>query len=80
VSGHRGFPRNPDVITVYLGQFTWEHADRIAGELERAGIVWWFKEPGAISRIWERDIRLFVDRSRIDEARGIAARILGTCS
>lgn len=78
MSGHGGYPRDPDVITVYLGQFTWEHANQIAGELERAGIVWWYKEPGAISRIWERDIRLFVDRTCLEEARAISARILAT--
>lgn len=64
------------VSTVHLGQFTWEHANAIAGELERAGIVWWSKQPGVISSVWEHGVRLFVDRDRLDEARAIAARVL----
>lgn len=64
------------VSTVHLGQFTWEHANAIAGELERAGIVWWSKQPGFISGVWEHGVRLFVDRDRLDEARTIAARVL----
>lgn len=66
----------PKVSTVHLGQFTWEHANAIAGELERAGIVWWYKEPGFLSSIWEHGVRLFVDRDRLDEAEAIAARVL----
>jgi hypothetical protein len=61
------------VATVYLGRYTWEHANEIAGELEGAGIVWWYKQPGFFSQIWEFGaIRLFVDRARLDEARAIA--------
>ncbi len=68
--------RAPDrVTTVHLGQFTRETANRIAGELEEAGIVWWYKEPGFLSQIWEYGVRLFVDRERLDDARRIAARI-----
>ncbi|HJP65622.1 MAG TPA: hypothetical protein VKA30_04880 [Actinomycetota bacterium] len=64
------------VTTVYLGRYTWEHANEIAGELEGAGIVWWYKQPGFFSQIWEFGaIRLFVDRTRLDEARAIADRI-----
>ena len=63
--------------TVHLGQFTREHANAIAGELERAGIAWWYKEPGLLSSIWEQGVRLFVDRNRLGEARAIAARVLG---
>jgi hypothetical protein len=69
--------REGKVTTVHLGQFTWEHANAIAGELERAGIVWWYKQPGYISQIWEQGIRLFVDREHLEEARQIAARVLG---
>ena len=69
--------RERKVSTVYLGQFTWEHANAIAGELERADIVWWYKQPGYISQIWEHGVRLFVDRERLEEAREVAARILG---
>jgi hypothetical protein len=65
-----------DVRTVYLGQYTHEHAETIAGELERAGIVWWYKAPGFLSQIWEHGVRLFVDRTRLEEARAIADRVL----
>jgi hypothetical protein len=70
----------PDVRTTYLGQFTREHAETIAGRLEAAGVVWWFKQPGFLSRLWERGVRLFVDRARLDEARRIAAEVLGETS
>jgi hypothetical protein len=65
-----------DVHTVYLGQYTHEHAESIAAELEAAGIVWWYKAPGFLSQIWEHGVRLFVDRTRLEEARAIADRIL----
>ena len=67
----------PNVKTVHLGQFTHEHAEAIAGELEGAGIVWWYKQPGYISSVWEYGVRLFVDRERLDEARAIVDRVLG---
>jgi len=67
---------NEDVRTVHLGRFTHEHANDIAGELEGAGIVWWYKQPGYFSSIWEKGTRLFVDRTRLDEARAIAASVL----
>jgi hypothetical protein len=62
--------------TVYLGQFTWEHANAIAADLEDAGIAWWCKNPGTISYVFFREWgpRLFVERDRVEEARGIAAR------
>lgn len=63
------------VTTVHLGQFSRETANEIAGELERAGIVWWYKEPGFFSQIWEFGVRLFVDKSRLEDARVIAGRI-----
>lgn len=69
--------RPPKVRTVHLGQFTREHANEIAGELEQAGIVWWYKQPGFISSVWEHGVRLFVDRDRVDEARAIVDRVLG---
>ncbi len=65
-----------DISTVHLGQFTHEHANDIAGELEKAGIVWWYKQPGYFSSIWEKGTRLFVDRKRLDEAKAIAARVV----
>ncbi len=64
------------ISTVHLGQYTREHANQIAGELEAAGIVWWYKEPGWIASVWEFGVRLFVDRTRLEEARGIADRVL----
>lgn len=64
------------VSTVHLGQYSREAANEIAGLLEKAGIVWWYKEPGFISQVWEFGVRLFVDRARLDEARDIAERVL----
>ena len=64
------------VTTVHLGQFTRETANEIAGELETAGIVWWYKEPGWLSSLWEPGVRLFVDRTRLPEAKAIAQRIV----
>jgi hypothetical protein len=62
--------------TVHLGQYTRETANEIAGELEQAGIVWWYKEPGWLSQVWEFGVRLFVDKKRLEEARAIAERIV----
>ena len=63
------------ISTVHLGQYTRETANEIAGELEQAGIVWWYKEPGYISQVWEFGVRLFVDKKRLPEAKAIAERI-----
>ena len=63
------------ISTVHLGQYTRETANEIAGALEEAGIVWWYKEPGWLSVVWEFGVRLFVDRRRLAEAKAIAARI-----
>ncbi len=63
------------IRTVHLGAFTHDHAEAIAGRLEAAGIVWWYKEPGWLSSVWELGVRLFVDRERLQEAREIADRI-----
>ena len=63
------------ISTVHLGQYTRETANEIAGALEEAGIVWWYKEPGWLSVVWEFGVRLFVDRRRLPEAKVIAARI-----
>ena len=65
------------IRTVYLGRFTHENANRIAGELEAAGIAWWVKNPGTLSYVLlnEWGPRLFVDRDRLEEARAIASRI-----
>ena len=64
------------VHTVHLGQFTHEHAEEIAGKLEGAGIVWWYKQPGYFSSIWEKGVRLFVDETRLAESQEIARRVL----
>jgi hypothetical protein len=64
------------VRTVHLGQFTHEHAEAIAGRLEAAGIVWWYKAPGLFSQIWEHGVRLFVDRDRLEDARAIADAVM----
>jgi hypothetical protein len=66
----------PDVRTVHLGEFNAQHADLIAEQLEAHGIVWWSKEPGTLSRIWQLGVELFVDRERLDEARELAAAVL----
>lgn len=65
-----------DIRTVHLGQFTHEHANDIAGELEKAGIVWWYKQPGYFSSIWEKGTRLFVDSARLEEAQALARKVL----
>jgi hypothetical protein len=65
-----------DITTVHLGQYTRETANEIAGELEAREIVWWYKEPGFLSQVWEQGVRLFVDRERLTEAKEIAARIV----
>jgi hypothetical protein len=64
-----------NVTTVYLGQFTRERANAIAGELVARDITWWYKEPGFFSQIWEYGVRLFVDREHLEEARRIAAQL-----
>lgn len=63
------------VSTVYLGQFTDERAARIAKALEEAGIIWWQKGSGRLTRFFfmgDWGVRLFVDRSRLPEAQEIA--------
>lgn len=67
---------NKGLKTVHLGQFTDEHANDIAAGLEEAGIVWWYKQPGYFASLWEKGTRLFVDDSRLDEAKEIARRVL----
>ncbi len=64
------------VSTVHLGQYSRETANEIAGELEAAHIAWWYKEPGWLASVWEFGVRLFVDESRLDDARQIADRIV----
>jgi hypothetical protein len=66
------------VKSVYLGQYTDDVANTIAGELERAQIAWSYKQAGWITKalfVTEWGTRLFVDSDRLDEARQIAERI-----
>lgn len=70
----------PDVRTVYLGEYTEAHANSIAEQLESEGIVWWAKEPGFLSGLWEHGIRLFVDRTKLDHAKSVADRITASDS
>lgn len=63
------------VSTVYLGRYAHTTANDIAGHLEQAGIVWWYKQPGFFSQVWEFGTRLFVDRERLEEAREIVRRV-----
>jgi hypothetical protein len=73
----RWFERGNDgITTVHLGQFTRETGNEIAGALEEAGIVWWYKEPGFLAQVWEYGVRLFVDEARLPEAREIADRVV----
>ena len=59
------------VKTVHLCACTPEHAEEIGAVLEEAGIVWWVKAPSSgFLTFLERDANVFVDRERLDEARG----------
>jgi hypothetical protein len=78
VPGARGYDGPVSRIsTVYLGQFTHEHANQIAEALEEAGITWWVKNPGTLSYVlfMEWGPRLFVDKTRLTEAKAIVGRI-----
>ena len=64
--------------SVYLGQFTDEVANEIAGALHEAGIPWTYKQSSAIGKALfagEWGTRLFVDSERLEEAQAIAARV-----
>jgi hypothetical protein len=64
--------------SVYLGQFTDEVANAIAGRLEAADIAWSYKQAGFFTRIFfigEWGTRMFVDADRLDEAREIALSV-----
>jgi hypothetical protein len=63
------------VSTVYLGQFTEEHAEALAKALDDAGIVWWHKRAGRIAKILfagDWGVRIFVDEAKLEQARAIA--------
>ncbi|MDQ3877326.1 MAG: hypothetical protein M3290_03095 [Actinomycetota bacterium] len=61
--------------TVHLGRFSRERANEVAARLEQAKITWWYKEPGIFSQIWEYGVRLFVDSSRLEDARAIVDQL-----
>ena len=66
------------VRSAYLGQYTDEVANMIAGELEAAKIAWSYKQAGAIAKIFfmgEWGTRLFVDKNRLEDAQRIAQRV-----
>lgn len=68
----------PKQRSVYLGQFTDLLANEIAGELHEAGIPWHYKQSGVIAQVLfagEWGTRLFVEASRLDEAREIVERV-----
>jgi hypothetical protein len=68
----------PNVRTVELGQFTDDNAERIAAELEQAGITWWHKSSGRFVRLLSAadwGTRIYVDRDRLDDAKRLAARV-----
>ncbi len=67
------------VRSTYLGQYTDEVANMIAGELEAAQIAWSYKQAGRFTKIFflgEWGTRLFVDADRIDEAKRIAEQVV----
>ena len=69
---------NAELRTVYLGQFDHERANAIAGVLEAEGIAWNYKQFGRFTRLFfagDWGVRLFVDASRLDDARALVARL-----
>ncbi len=71
------------MTSVYLGQYTDEVANAIAGELEAAQIPWSYKQAAGITKIFfagEWGTRLFVEKERLAEARIIVERITDTTS
>ncbi len=70
----RGTRRSrPTFAPCTSGEYLPEHAAKIGDELNARGIAWWTKDPGAISRIWQLGIEMFVDRDRLEEAVQVAA-------
>jgi hypothetical protein len=65
--------------TVYLMQVTDENADAVLAALDEAGIAHWEKRSGGLTRFFfagEWGVRIFVDTSRVDEARVIAEQVI----
>ena len=70
----------PATDTVQLGQFTDENAEQIVDRLEGAGITWWVKRSGGLTRVLfagDWGVRVFVDAARADDAAAIAREVLG---
>ena len=66
-----------EVRTVHLCACSPLHAQQVGAALEEAGIVWWEKPPSAgLLAFLDRESNLFVDRTRLAEARAIAETIL----
>lgn len=66
--------------TVLLGQFEDDNADRIVTRLEDAGVEHWVKRTGGLTRVLfagEWGVRVFVDDTRLDDARAIVQEIVG---
>lgn len=64
--------------TVYLGQFTDDHADQVADALDASGIHWTSKSSGPFVRIvfaadW--GVRFFVDAERAQEAWDVVGAV-----
>jgi hypothetical protein len=67
-----------ELRTVYLGQFTQEHAEAIAAALEEAGIAWTYKQFGRLTKLFfagDWGVRMFVDAARVEDARTIVSRL-----
>lgn len=65
--------------TVYLDQYTDEHAEDILAAFDDAGIVHHHKRSGGFARFifaGEWGVRIFVEEERADDARRIAERVL----
>ncbi len=66
------------MATIYLGQFTDDHADTIVEVLDEHDITWSAKSSGVFGRfIFAADwgVRLFVDEDRADDAWHLAGEI-----
>ena len=64
--------------STYLGQYEHANAERIAEELEKAGIGWYYKQSGRLGQFLfagDWGVRLFVEELRLDEAQQIAERV-----
>ena len=66
----------PDVRTVHLCACSPEQAAALGAALGDAGIVYWIK-PASVGLLafLQRESQVFVDRTKVDEARAIAASV-----